>query len=177
MKIEDIYLYPYSEIDPKIVSACENLSKQISFTFKIDVTKFLIALSGVESSFGKNNVRRFEKAYFTGGIYYKNSPKLQDEVKKYGEDAACSWGPWQILHIVACEYGYKEHPTLLHDPKVSGDYVVHHLNKFSRHGANSLERILDCYNTGNYYDKNVPYEYIGKWWKMYNNLIDDRKLS
>lgn len=171
---DQVYLYPYSELDSKLVTACEELSKDLSLTFKIDFTKFLISLSGVETSFGKDNNRRLEKAYSPGGAYYKGSPRLQDEYKKWGDDAASSWGPWQIMHIVACEYGYKGNPQLLSDPKVSGSYVVQHINKFSRNGANSLERILDCYNTGNCFDKSVPYEYIGKWWKMYNNLIDDR---
>lgn len=171
---DHVYLYPFSGLDPKLVESCESLSKQLVFTFKLDFTKFLIALSGVETSFNKNNKPRFEKAYAPGGFYFKGSPKLQDEWKKYGDNASSSWGPWQILHIVACEYGYKGDPQSLYDPKVSGHYVVQHLNKFSRNGANSLERILDCYNTGNQFDKNVPYEYIGEWWKMYLNLVDDR---
>jgi hypothetical protein len=164
----------YSSLDQNLVDCCDKLSKDLLFLFKIDFKKFLLALSGVESSFGKNNQRRFEKAYAPGGRYYLGSPKLQDEYKKWGEDVSCSFGPWQIMHIVAVEYGYRDNPQLLSNPQISGPYVIKHLNKFSKNGANSLEKILDCYNTGNCHDQNIPYEYIGKWWKMYLNLVDDR---
>jgi len=174
MSRPEVFLYPYSELDSRLVAACETFGAQLMLTFSIDQTKLLLALAGVESSFARDNKPRFEKAYAPGGRYHRNSPQLQDEHKKWGDDASCSWGPWQILHIVAVEHGYRGPPAGLADPKVSIHYVVKHLNKFSRNGANSLERLLDCYNTGNYYDKNFPYKYVGKWWKMYNNLIEDR---
>lgn len=175
--MDEHYQFPFSELDSELVKCCRELAPLLQFTFKIDFVKFMLALSGVETSFAKNNHSRFEKAYAPGGRYFINSPKLQDEHKKWGNDASSSWGPWQILYIVAFEYGFRGPPHLLESPKVSGAYVVQHLNRFARNGANSVERILDCYNTGNAYDKSIPYAYISEWWKMYVNLIDDQVIA
>lgn len=165
-----------SNLHKEILLNCLAYADHLKLTFEIDKARFLYALSGVESSHGANNVPRMEPAYSPGGFYFDRSQALKDAFAVYGTDASCSWGPWQILYIVANEYGYNDEPSQLQFPDVSAPFVAHHLNKFSRNGANSLERILDCYNTGNHFDKNKPIKYIEKFWAFYLNsekVIED----
>lgn len=151
-----------------ILGECLKFADYLKFPFEIDKLQFLFALSGVESSFGKNNKPRYEPAYGQGGLYFRRSIALQREVAMYGRDAASSWGPWQILHIVAVEYGYDGAPHELQFADVSLPFVVAHLNKFVSRGADTLEKVLDCYNSGNHRDANVPENYIQKFIAHYN---------
>ena len=162
-----------SRLDPKLVNLCERFSSSILFDFPIDRTRFLLALSGIESSFGRNNVKRFEPAYAPGGRYFK-AEHLQKAHEKFGDDASCSWGPWQILYIVCQEYGYEGEPKDLEDGEVSGPYVIKHLNRFAWYGADTVEKVLDAYNSGNHRDKNVPEAYIEKFWKHYSEINLER---
>ena len=143
-------------------------SEFLDFKFDVDKCRFLYALSGVESSFGQVNQPRYEPAYGPTGMYFIKSQNLREQFSLHGKAAASSWGPWQILYIVAQEYGFKGLPVDLSSPAISAPYVVHHLNSFVKRGADTLVKVLDCYNTGNSRDKNVPHKYIEKFWKAYN---------
>lgn len=141
----------------------------------IDKNMLLLALAGKESSFGVNNVPRHEKAYDKEGRYYKLSEHLRASVRRYGLMAACSWSPWQIMYIAACEMNYKGHPVKLIDAETSLPYVIRFINeRIIEKGANTLELIADAYNSGTHLDKNVPTDYIESLKKIYWDLVLER---
>ncbi len=158
----------------EIDQVCEELAPKLQFSFGLDKVSILMALSGVESSFGTNNRPRFEPAYAPNGHYYKRSEKLRALVEKYGEDASCSWGPWQILACVADELGYEGDPKNLSDARVSGPYCVMLLNRIFNSGAQTMEQVLDAYNTGSFRSGEFPKEYVSRFWAMYGRIIDER---
>lgn len=149
---------------------CRELAPRISNSFGLDKPALLMALSGNESSFGKNNVPRFEPAFAPGGKYFKNV-QLQGLYKICGALACCSWGPFQIMAIRALELGYDGHPADLHDPKVSGPFVIAHINKAISDGAKTWEDVLDAYNTGSFRVGEPPKDYIAKFWVNYDLVI------
>lgn len=149
---------------------CQKLALNFQTTVEgLDKAKFLMAVAGVESSYGKNLGPRVEPGYSPGGMYF-NNPGLQDAYKKYGSDASASWGPWQILYIAARELGYAGVPEALKDPEISGPFVVAKFNRISRNGANSVERLLTAWNTGSWKKGATPLEYIAQFWNYYNEL-------
>lgn len=149
-----------------VLEACFQFAPLWDAPFIKDKPRFLYALSGVESNYGRNNKPRFEAAYAPGGRYFTNE-LLQRKHIEYSNDASCSWGPWQIMYIVAAEYGYESEPLHLHLAETSCYYVIEHLNKFVRRGAQSIEDLLDSYNTGNFRDSNKPVGYISKFFVCY----------
>lgn len=143
-------------------------------------TAFLWALSGKESSFGANNVPRFEPAYAreTNGIYYLGRPKkeygeqLRQLYKHYGAMMACSWGPFQIMAIGAFELGYVGNPAALADAKISMPFVIRKLNRIISSGTTRIEEILSAYNTGQWKNPNAwPKQYILNFMTIYNKMI------
>lgn len=155
----------------QIISMCEDFAPSLQFSFGLDKVAILLGLCGVESSFGKLNRPKHEEAYAPGGRYFKNLP-MQGLYKQYGALASCSWGPWQIMAIKAHELGYEGHPSELHDGRISGPYVVMNLNKIVRDGAESMEHVLDAYNTGSFRVGEPPKEYIAKFWNCYGQVVD-----
>lgn len=153
---------------------CALLARSLQLTVEgLDYKNFLLAMAGVESSFGKDMGPRVEKAYEPGGIYFQNK-ELQIAYAAYGRFASASFGPWQILYIVAHELGYRGHPEDLMDAEVCGPFVVDKLNRISKNGANSVERLLDAWNTGNWKDNHVPTNYIARFWHLYYQLTENR---
>lgn len=95
-----------------------------------DRSAFLLGLSGEETSWGDRwCAGRWENAYARGGYYYKTSPDQMRLVQKYEDLAACSWGPWQILPVVAYEVGFRGEPWYLADPRESAHWVVKRFNE------------------------------------------------
>lgn len=95
---------------------------------------------------------------------------MQDLLDTYGSIAACSYGPWQILYVAAWELGYREHPLYLWDGYISIIWVLAKLNKIWQGGADTVDKILDAYNSGTHKDKIVPESYINRFWSFYNSL-------
>lgn len=93
MQIEDLNVSLNSSHTIKLLS--EKYSKRLQFTAQFDVKPwaFLYALSGIESSYGFNDIPRYEPAYDRGGMY-ASAPHLKKALEKYGALAACSYGPW-----------------------------------------------------------------------------------
>lgn len=137
----------------------------------IDGARLLYALSGNESSFGTNCRPRFEPAYFTGR-YAKNAT-MQELIGLYGEDAAKSYGPWQILPINAIGFSPKELAT---DLEKACTATVGFLNRYVFHAqkAVTLEEIADTYNSGNWKDANVPARYIADLVRNYGHGIPEK---
>lgn len=131
----------------------------------------LAAICYGESTFGRNNQPRREPAYCPGGVYYENSEEVQEAYARFGQDAACSWGPWQILFITARELGYDGEPQALTDPQVTIDWVIKFINKrILARGCKTLEKIADAYNSGSCKDAHVPSGYIRKLVSAYHGL-------
>jgi len=153
---------------------CRELAPRLAFNFGLDKFCILMALAGVETSFGKLNRPRHEVGYAPGGAYFKNLG-LQGLYKHVGALASCSWGPWQIMAVKAMELGYDGNPAALHDGRVSGPVVVKLLNLIGK-DAQSMDQVLDAYNTGSFRVGEPPKDYISKFWTFYGQVIE-RKLQ
>lgn len=114
----------------------------------ISTFHFLMALMGAESSYGTDNVPRFEYSYSRSSIAFKRSKLLQEGYEKWGDLCAMSYGPTQILWIVAKELGYPDHPLNLWSAVVSLPYTCDLLKKNFAKGAHSVEALAASYNAG-----------------------------
>lgn len=94
-----------------------------------DKAAFLLGMTGQESGWGDRwQAGRYETAYARGGHYHKTSPDQIRLVQKHEDLAAISWGPWQILPVVAYEVGFRGAPWELADPRTSAAWVVKRFN-------------------------------------------------
>lgn len=109
---------------------------------------FLMALMQMESSLGENNVPRFEDGYSRRSIAFKRSKLLREGYDKWGDLCAMSYGPCQILWIVARELNYGGHPLDLWSGIVSMPYCIALLNQNFLKGADTLEKLAASYNGG-----------------------------
>lgn len=153
-------------------------SKGLNIDEPDDAKSFLFALCGVESSFGSNNVPRYEPAYGPNGLYYRRSKQLQAEYAKYGALASCSYGPWQMMYVVALELGYDRHPLDLWNANVQLPFVVKYLNRAKGHGAKSLWDLAASYNGGLGAIKKrseMVQKYVAKVERIYDNLKSQYK--
>lgn len=152
----------------QVLSLSNTFAIRLNFQLKeMKNWEFLYTLAGVESSFSANNVCRFEEAYSRRGPFYKKSRALQRAHGLYGDLAAMSYGPWQMMYIVAQELGFGGNPLDLWYGHVSIRWVVEYLNRAHERGAVSVEEFCDAYNSGSHRDSFVPKEYIEKFWEMY----------
>jgi hypothetical protein len=143
----------------------------------LNMMALLQALAEIESSYGLNNKSRFEKAYAPGGSLFKRSQLLQDVYNQADvgdrQGIASSWGPWQIMYIVAYEMGYRGRPSELTYPEKVIKYVVKFLNaRILKKNPTLLEAIFDSYNSGNFKDKVIPQAYIKKGMLAYAKYAD-----
>lgn len=139
----------------------------------VDPAVLLAALAFCESSFGKNTTPRVEPAYLPGGRYFQ-AKHVQQAYKKYGQAAAASYGPWQVLYITALELGFTGSPQELAEPETNLEYAIKYINqRILRRGAKTVAQIADGYNSGNFNDSNVPHSYIRKLVRAYNGIARD----
>ena len=90
---------------------------------------FLLGLAGQENAWGDLwCAGRCEPAYMRGGYYYTRSKELRELTKKHGDLAAVSWGPTQILPVVAYEVGFRGNPWELADPADCYFWTVRRIN-------------------------------------------------
>lgn len=151
----------------------------------LDPGKILTALACVESGFGEDCGPRIEPAYNKGGRYYEANAQVKALIDKWGNWAAGSFGPWQILFVTAVELGFPagNDPSVLHQPEISVNWVIRYLDHRAINGtrpARCLADIFDAYNSGRSGDKNVPAAYIKKALKAYEDptaWIADAKRS
>lgn len=81
----------------QVSNVCRQYGVQIlDLPVSIDGSQLLYGISGNESSFGLNTRPRHEPAFDVGGIY-ATSPTQKSLLALYGSDAACSFGPWQLM--------------------------------------------------------------------------------
>jgi hypothetical protein len=118
-------------------------------------SQLLFAIAGRESTFGANCKPRLEPAYDLNGRYFKQDTRQRMLYALFGQDAAKSWGPWQVMLCNAA--GYKP-DEMGRDPKKACDAAVKFLNRFvfGVRGARTLSQILDTYNSGTWRDQESP---------------------
>jgi hypothetical protein len=111
----------------------------------VDGAQLLWALSGVESSFGKDCTPRHEPAYDVGGTYAKHYP-VNVLLSRYGAAAACSYGPLQLM---LCNAPLTFSPSSFDDLSLAMQASVAFLNGLLRHWKpQSLDEIGECWNAG-----------------------------
>lgn len=112
----------------------------------IDGPTLLWAMSGRESSFGRNMKPRHEPAYDSGGRYSKNN-EIVNGLKKWGSAFACSYGPLQIM---ACNAKGCTPDELAHDPEASLGASVAQLRivVLGEQHAHTIAEICECWNGG-----------------------------
>lgn len=141
-----------------------------AFREGIEPHAFLAALADIESSFGRDLGPRYEAAFDKGGPLYH--PKA---FAAWGRASACSWGPWQIMGVVAWELGYKRDPQLLQeDPGLAGSLAVWYLNTRAR-GAQDLDELGAAYNGGNIRALTPTATYRLKLAKAYARRLEARE--
>ena len=129
----------------------------------MDPAQLLAALADVESAFGLNTVPNQEPAYDEGGRYYAMAQHVRDLHKTWGSWAACSYGPWQILYVLAWEVGFRGAPGDLWTAAGSVEWVIRALNaRALDQGAATPEDVGDAWNSGTYRDKNRVENYRRK---------------
>lgn len=153
----------------KIAEACLEFGKLLDFYLAdtddgtgkpIEGARLLWAIAGVESSFGANCKPRLEPAYSYGGKYSAKLPQA-DLLTEYGADAACSYGPWQVLLCNA--YGYKPQEISMDlDKAVTATVGFIRRWCINTQKCKTLREFADAYNSGNPRDANIPEEYIEK---------------
>lgn len=129
----------------QIAAACVEFGPQVEpLPAGVDGVKLLWALSGNESSFGKNVSPRHEPAFDIGGAYSK-SGNMRVLLEEYGSAAACSYGPWQVLLTNAATFS----PSDLSDITTAAQASVSFLNSLlRRYRPLNLVQIGQCWNHG-----------------------------
>jgi hypothetical protein len=129
----------------QIADACRQFGNSVyPLPTGIDGAQTLFAISGNESSFGFRCTPRHEPAYDIGGTY-STRPPMPELLEKYGSDAACSYGPWQVLLVNAPSYS----PSDFDDIEKCAQATVSFLNSLLRRfKPNSLSDIGSCWNAG-----------------------------
>lgn len=135
--------------------------------------RLLIAISGLESSFGKKRLFvRMEPGYAPGGRYYHDSQTVRDRWATYGALAASSYGSFQMMFITAEELGFYGHPIDLQADYTCALFARRLIiDRFmAKQGVKTLGQVLDAYNSGNAKDANVPLSYVQHGIQLYQSL-------
>lgn len=133
---------------------------------KINGEALLCAVLYCESKMGKKAEPRQEPAYMPSGSMFTKE-FVRSAYEDYGEDAASSYGPWQVPYLVARQLGFKDEPSKLADPETNIEFVIEFLNQRCNHGPITISQIADCYSK-NYIDRKVPHTYIRRFIQAYN---------
>jgi hypothetical protein len=151
---------------------------------RVDRERLLGALAVVESAGGRNWQPNFEPAFWRDGRYWNaHLAELQNrwgqgadpEMRPWCEKAvACSWGPWQVLYVVAEELGYDGPPWGLTAPAVCLEYAIRLINRRiapkvladTPHGI--VVQVAGRYNAGGNWQSPVAAAYIKKVLRWYD---------
>lgn len=116
----------------------------------ISGVQLLAAIASNESTFGVNRISKHEVSWDQGGKYFQH-----DLWKLWGSDASCSRSSFQIMYPIAVmEFGLSEElaPQLLDEDHIAIFYVARYIKKKVFLGADTVEKILDAYNSGTHKD-------------------------
>ena len=87
----------------QVLQACVDYGPLVTPIVGIDSAQLLAALAENESSMGANCGPRLEPAWDFGGVYAKDQQQ-QTLLEEYGQAAACSYGPLQVMFYNASGY-------------------------------------------------------------------------
>jgi hypothetical protein len=146
-------IMPLSFPKAQVLSACQQYGKMLNVPDGLDGSRVMAAIASNESSLGANCGPRHEPAYDVGGIYANggNMPALLEE---YGSDAACSYGPWQLMLDNCPGYTPTELKTSLEACALA---FVAYFNSYviRAKGAKTLSQIGQVFN-GGHIMANIP---------------------
>ena len=140
----------------QIAAICQQLGSLVApLPPSVDGAQLLWAMSGNESSFGRDCVPRHEPAYDQGGVY-GDGPVMQPLLAEYspvdvGEEvmqslAACSYGPWQLMF---CNAPANATPAGFDDLNLAARWSISFLNSLLRRfQPQTLAEIGECWNGG-----------------------------
>jgi hypothetical protein len=117
---------------------------------KVSGVQLLGAIAHNESSFGLNRVSKHENSWDYTGPYFQ-----KDLWERWGSDASCSRGSFQLMYPIAVkEYGLSPltPPAMLDDDHLCIFYMVKYVQKKLTLGADTVEKLLDAYNSGTHKD-------------------------
>lgn len=130
----------------------------------IDPEKLMKAIAQVESTYGEHSNPKHEIAFDWGGKYADRTA-----LTTWGSDAACSYGPWQVMFPTAVRFLTGIAPRDLESPETCFLAAIGYLNDIFRRMArrqdpqrHDLDEIADAYNSGNHEDRFIPADYITK---------------
>lgn len=135
----------------------------------------LWAIAGLESDWGRQRLFVRHEAEFMPSGKYGRAEHLRRLWDEYGILAASSLGTWQVMAVTAWELGFRGHPIELQQDAACATWAAKLIAQriVKRQGAQTLERVLDAYNTGTHRDRAIPRAYIDqgivfyqatKWW-------------
>ena len=136
------------------------------------------SIAEVESKFGLYNLPKHERAFDLGGKYENLS-----RWKRWGAWAACSYSSFQIMYPVACEVGYDEDPwdrppSDLWDDHVAIHWVLTYIReRILEQGVSTIKDFADAYNSGTHKDRLIPEDYIFKFTKAYQTVVEKYGLK
>ena len=132
-----------------VVRACSVWGKDLKFIpERIDPVQLMWAFANKESTHEKPGffgcIPRFEPAYFTGGRYAMND-QMRILLSVFGRDAACSYGPWQVMLVNAPTWK----PSDFDHIDICSEAFVNFLNQRSKKRApQTLTEFGELYNGG-----------------------------
>ncbi len=143
-------------------------AKMVDAPYGVNAEALLWAIGGVESTWGRNNVPRHEKAYHRGGVYFNRALD-----RRFGCAAHCSYGPWQIMFENVWRISSKSiKPQEMNDTLTALVVSVEWLNqRVIGRGAVTVVDIADAWNSGTHRDRKVPVAYIAKVVYKYNARV------
>ena len=143
--------------------------------FPLNKKALLIALAKNESSFGKDCTPRLEPAYDFGGHYFRRSPIIRMQHRKFGNAVAKSYGPFQVMYPTAVELGYdiNRPPEELGEFETNIEYAIRYINHRALRKAISVQDIFDAYNSGSSHDSIIPEGYILKGMARYQDACEE----
>jgi hypothetical protein len=112
-----------------VVAACVTYAPLVTEIEGIDSRHLLLAMAQKESSMGYDCTPRHEPAWDANGRY-ASDPQQALLLEQYGRDAACSYGPLQVMFYNAP--GYTPH-ELNTDLSIAMRAAIAYLNKQIRH--------------------------------------------
>ncbi|KKL95933.1 hypothetical protein LCGC14_1849580 [marine sediment metagenome] len=145
-------------------------AKMIDAPYGVNPEALLWAIGGVESTWGRNNVPRHEKAYHRGGAYFNRALD-----RRFGCAAHCSYGPWQLMYENVQAISKKEiTPQEMNDTLTALVVSVEWLNqRVIGRGADTVAKIADAWNSGTHRDRIIPVAYIDKVVRKYDKCMAD----
>lgn len=131
----------------QIAAECRKWGSQVGpLPAGVDGATLLWAIAGVESGFGVNCTPRHEPAYDKGGRYSTHAP-MPGLLENFGSDAACSYGPWQMM---LCNFPIGTTPDgAANQLDITAQDSVLCLNRLLREWKPvNLDQIGECWNAG-----------------------------